>query len=78
MPAKKKVSKKDIQKRTKRVNLTLSIEEFDSLNLIAEFRGIEHTSAAKMLLIPEITKEAERILKKEHYVPKSQRGLKIL
>jgi hypothetical protein len=78
MPAKKTVSKKDIEKRTKRVNLTLSIEEFDKLNLIAEFRGMEHTSIAKMMLIPEINKEATRILKVEKYVPKSQRGLKFL
>lgn len=78
MPAAKKVTKKDIQKKTKRVNLTLSISDFDKLNLIAEFRGMEHTSIAKMLLIPEIDKEAKRILEKEHYVPKSQRGIKLL
>lgn len=78
MPENTKVTKKDIEKKTKRVNLTLTIEEFDSLNLIAEFRGIEHTSAAKMLLIPEMQKEASRILKVEKYVPKAQRGMKIL
>jgi hypothetical protein len=78
MPARSKVSKKDLQKSTKRVNLTLSIEEFDKLNLIAEFRGKEHTSIAKMLLIPEINKEAKRILTVEKYVPKSQRGMKLL
>lgn len=77
MPARSKVSKKDLQKSTKRVNLTLSITEFDKLNLIAEFRGMEHTSIAKMLLIPEINKEAKRILTVEKYTPKSQRGIKL-
>lgn len=78
MATKTKVTKKNIQQDKKRVNLTLSIEEFDLLNLIAEFRSAEHTSVAKTLLMPEVRKEAKRILNVEKYVPKSQRGLKLL
>lgn len=78
MAAKTKVSKADLNRGVKRVNLTLTIEEFDKLAVIAEFKGTEHTTAAKTLLIPEINREAKRILVTEKYVPKNQRGLKIL
>ncbi|MFA5235082.1 MAG: hypothetical protein WC390_11845 [Sulfurimonas sp.] len=78
MAGKTKVTKKDLKKGTKRVNITLSIKEFDSLSTIAEFKGIEHTTAAKMLLIPEINKEIKRILVTEKYTPENQRGIKAL
>jgi len=78
MAAKTKVTKSDLKKGVKRVNITLTIAQFDLLNIIAEFKGIEHTTAAKSILIPEIQKESKRILTVEKYTPKSQRGIKLL
>jgi hypothetical protein len=78
MAAKTKVTKSDLKKGVKRVNITLTISEFDKLVLIAEYKGIQATSVAKSLLMPELEKEAKRILVTEKYVPKNQRGLKLL
>lgn len=78
MAAKTKVTKADLKKGVKRVNITLTISEFDKLGIIAEYKGIQATSIAKSLLMPELEKEAKRILVTEKYVPKNQRGLKLL
>lgn len=79
MATKTKVTKEDLNRGYKRVNITLTIEEFDKLTIISEYKGIDHhTTAAKSLLIPEINKEAKRILVTEKYIPKTQRGLKAL
>lgn len=78
MAAKTKVTKADLKKGVKRVNITLTIAEFDKLGIIAEYKGIQATSVAKSLLMPELEKEAKRILVTEKYVPKNQRGLKLL
>jgi hypothetical protein len=78
MAAKTKVTKADLKKGVKRVNITLTISEFDKLGIIAEYKGIQATSVAKSLLMPELEKEAKRILVTEKYVPKNQRGLKLL
>lgn len=78
MASKTKVSKGDIQKGYKRVNITLSIQEFDLLSICAEFDSIEHTTKAKSILMKEVNKEAKRIIEKEKYIPKSQRGIKAI
>lgn len=78
MAGKGKVTKADLKKGTKRVNITFTISEFDELSIYAEYKGLQATTAAKSLLLPELKKEVHRILKVEKYVPKSQRGLKML
>lgn len=78
MAAKTKVTKKDLIKGVKRVNITLSIQEFDLLNVVSEYNNIEHTTQAKSILMKEVIRESERIIKKEKYVPKAQRGEKLI
>lgn len=78
MAAKGKVTKADLKKGTKRVNITFTITEFDELSIYAEYKGLQATTAAKSLLLPELKKEIHKILKVEKYVPKVQRGIKAL
>ncbi len=77
MAAKTKITEKDLKRKTKRVNLTFTIEEFDLLSIISESKGIEHTTCAKSILIPEINRIAKNLLIKEKYIPKTQRGLNL-
>ncbi len=78
MAAKSKVTKEDLKKNKKRVNITLDIKMFDLLCVIAESKNTNHTTIAKMLLCPEIERVAKDLLDKKKYIPKSQRGIKFL
>jgi hypothetical protein len=78
MAAKVKMNKTVIKAGFKRVNLKLSIAEYDKLSIYAEAKNIPATTAAKSLLMPIIEKEVETLLKKEKYVPKAARGISVL
>lgn len=78
MAAKVKMNKSVIKAGFKRVNLKLSIAEYDNLAIYAEAKNIPATTAAKSLLMPTLEKEVETLLKKEKYVPKAERGIKAL
>ena len=78
MAAKVKMNKSVIKAGFKRVNLKLSIAEYDNLSIYAEAKNIPATTAAKSLLMPILEKEVETLLEKEKYVPKAARGIKAL
>lgn len=78
MAAKVKMNKTVIKAGFKRVNLKLSIAEYDKLSIYAKAKNIPATTAAKSLLMPIIEKEVETLLKKEKYVPKAARGISAL
>jgi len=78
MPAKVKMNKTILKAGFKRVNLKLSIAEYDQLSIYAEAKNIPATTAAKSLLMPIVEKEVETLLKKEKYVSKAARGMKAL
>lgn len=67
------VGKKDIEAGNKRVNLTLSIPEFDDLFLVAEHQKISFTSLACSWVVQRSREEAARI-RKSGYIPIAQRG----
>lgn len=73
MRKKPAVTKADLQAGKKRVNLTLSIPEFDDLFLVAEYNKINYTTLANSLVIKETRAEAAKI-RKTDYVPIAQRG----
>lgn len=78
MAAKVKMNKAVLKAGKKRVNLVLTIQEYDKLSIYAEAKNIPTTTAAKSLLMPKLESEVETLLKKEKYVPKAARGIKAL
>lgn len=70
---KKGITKKDLENGMKRVNLTLSISEFDDLHLVSEYKKINFTTLACSYVVQAARDEAKRI-RKEGYIPEAQRG----
>lgn len=56
----------------KRVNLTLSLMQFDDLFICAEFKNIPFTTLAQSWVIEKSREEAKKILK-NGYIPIAQR-----
>lgn len=71
-----RVTKRDLESGRKRVNMSLSIPEFDDLNLVAEYQKIDFTTLAHSWVTVRARDEAGKI-RKTDYVPESQRGLNL-
>lgn len=67
------VTGKEIDSGKKRVNLTLSLSEYDDLHLTAEHQNITLTTLACSWVVQRAREEAGKI-RKSGYVPKAQRG----
>ena len=73
MPKFPEVTRQDIERGGKRVNICLSIKEFDDLLLCAEFNGVVPGTIAASWLKMRIRDEAAAVRKSKD-VPKAQRG----
>lgn len=67
------ITKKDLESGSKRVNMTLTIREFEELCLCAEYQKIEYTSLSHSWVVQRSRDESAKI-RKSGYVPESQRG----
>lgn len=68
------IKKRDFETGMKRVNICLTLSEFDDLNLVAEYNGFSHNgSCARHIVITDLRKKVE-LIRKIGYVPKAQRG----
>ena len=67
------LSGRDIDAGRKRINLTLSIEEFNDLLIVAEKQKMEFTTLAGSWVRQRATEESARILK-SGYIPIASRG----
>jgi len=64
-----KISKKDIKAGIKRLNLSLTIDDYESLILVAEYKGIAMPGTmALSILLPEIRK-ISAVLRKNDLIP---------
>ena len=73
MPRIAKITKDDIERNVKRVNISMSIQEFDNLALCAEFNKMNTgTYAASRLKI--MSREESGRIRKSGYVPIAMRG----
>lgn len=67
------VGRKELESGKKRVGLSLSIEQFDDLFIVAEFMNIPFTTLAQSWVIEKSRDEAKKILI-SGYIPIAQRG----
>ena len=68
-----KINGRDINRGKKRINITLSLREFEDLLTVAEEQGLEFTSIAGSWVKQRARDECAKLLKKG-YVPIAARG----
>ena len=73
MPKAPKVTRQDIERGGKRVNISLSIKEYDDLMLCAEYNNLMPGAIAASWLKMRVRDESAAI-RRTKYVPIAQRG----
>jgi hypothetical protein len=69
-----RITKQDIEKDFKRVNLSLSIEDAENLFLVAEYNGNQKPTALASAWVKQRASIEAQAVRKTAYVPKAQRG----
>lgn len=68
-----KVTKNDIKRGIKRLNISLSIKDIDNLKIVSESQKLKPTTLAGSWVALRAKKEASELLK-SGYMPKVSRG----